>query len=347
MEEEPAILLDDKTEQESVKQNISEEIPSGFPGGHPPTQNLPPVFVPTNIPRPYDGGSSTPEIFPESWQPSRGEPFALGSVPAPRHVGQWTPQGLLGDPVTFIPVDSLGMLPGNQQHLAAPQSGPPQTRPRWCRPPPPYNVLRPPRRQASSQQQQMWLPIGQPIQVLAQNSAQPGIPDMTRPSMDQQSMPMMMDFGFGQFVAPGQVPGQGPMVTPGGLWFPPQQPSTIPLFPDARSNGYAQPMPPSGTVFFGSEPWGGSTGSGSGDVAGPRASGLRPAENVAMTDGEIAQLTAAAARMSAADPPPGHPFSDAEFVTFVREHLNGMTGPRRAAVLQEIRAVVDDLEGQD
>lgn len=69
----------------------------------------------------------------------------------------------------------------------------------------------------------------------------------------------------------------------------------------------------------------------------------------------VADLMAATALVRAAAdqlaPPPNsrsdQPSSDAELATYVRERLGRMTRAGRIAAVQEIRAVLDDVAGQD
>ncbi|XP_077536167.1 uncharacterized protein LOC144148517 [Haemaphysalis longicornis] len=272
---------------------------------------------PTSVPRPYPfgGGSPTPPFADESWQPAPRTPFCLGpSVPQPGPLETVPLQWPFADPAAIIPVE--GPVP--------------------------------PRSQAPAMQQ-MWLPIGQPIQVLPHHSAQQAMPEMTTWSPEPQFMPMPMELGTRPFGGPGQVPGHGPVVSAGGLWFPPQQPTAIPVFPDGRSYGIVQPGPISATIFIGNESHEGSTASGSGDTVNPRGSGLRQMGNTEGATGEFGQFIAVTARLNTAaglspDTRSDQPGSDDDFLRFVRERLSGMTGPRRAAVLREIRALVDDME---
>lgn len=207
--------------------------------------------------------------------------------------------------------------------------------------------------------QLMGIPSGQPIhQRTQQPIQQPAQPTMMQ-AMQQQFMPSPTGLGFCRCGVPGQVPAQvqgpAPVVETGDPRFRVQNRSGVSPFPEGRREAISQPGSLHATLVVARESCGGSASCGSGDAPNPRgSSGARPPDDARLIKSLVNELMAATDRVRAAadqmapppNPPSGHPSSDAELATYVRERLNRMTGARRTAAVQEIRAVLDDIGGQ-
>ncbi|XP_077536703.1 uncharacterized protein LOC144149032 isoform X2 [Haemaphysalis longicornis] len=231
------------------------------------------------------------------------------------------------------------------------------------------SMPRQPQRQAPPSQP-MWGPFGQPSQQrTAQPMQQPGQQQPARPAMpqqppagrpmqqQQQSMPAQTPWPACRCPVSTTGPVRAPVASTGDQGIRGRPRSALDASPEGRRGGMPQPGVLSASLFASRESRAGgvANSSGSGDAPNGQGSGGRPMDSARMIPPLVADLMAATALVRAAAdqlaPPPNprsdQPSSDAELASYVRERLGRMTRAGRVAAVQEIRAVLDDVAGQD